>query len=348
MKKEKVLLAMSGGIDSSFSAFLLQKKGFEVIGITLKMWNSKNDDFIKDAKEVAKKLNFNHYVLDVIEKFEKEIIGNFINEYMNARTPNPCVICNIKIKWDILLKEAKNLNCKYFATGHYAQIQNENDRFFIAKAIDEKKDQSYFLWGLSQEVLSKAIFPLGKYRKKEILKIAKKEGFTEIVNKKESLDICFIPDGNYRTFLKKNVKNFEKKIFKGNFIDKNGKILGEHKGFPFYTIGQRKGLEVAVGYPLYVLKIDAKTNLITLGKREELLKKTMFVGDFNILKYKNLNEKLEVTTKIRYRNKGILSEIEKIGDKIKVVFFEDNFAITKGQSAVFYEDNKVIGGGIIL
>ncbi len=348
MKKEKVLLAMSGGIDSSFSAFLLQKKGFEVVGITLKMWNSKNDDFIKDAKEVAKKLNFNHYVLDVIDKFEKEIIGNFINEYMNARTPNPCVICNIKIKWDILLKEAKNLNCKYFATGHYAQIQKENDRFFIAEAMDEKKDQSYFLWGLSQEVLSKAIFPLGKYRKKEILKIAEKEGFTRILNKKESLDICFIPDGNYRTFLKKNVKNFEKKILKGNFIDKNGKILGEHKGFPFYTIGQRKGLEIAVGYPLYVLKIDAKTNVITLGKREELLKKTMFVGDFNILKYKNLNEKIEVTTKIRYRNKGILSEIEKIGDKIKVVFFEDNFAITKGQSAVFYEEDKVIGGGIIL
>ncbi len=348
MKKQRVLLGMSGGIDSSFVANLLQEKGFEVIGITFKLWELDDEQFIQDAKDVAKRLNFQHYVLDVQDKFEKTIIKNFVGEYMSGKTPNPCILCNIHIKWDMLLSESKKLNCDYISTGHYANIEKINNRYVVIKAKDELKDQSYFLWGLPQDVLEKVIFPLGKYLKTEVRELAKEKGFVKLASKKESFDVCFIPDGDYRNFLKKRVKNIEKNLLGGNFIDKNNKILGQHKGYPFYTIGQRKGLEIAVGYPLYVLKIDAETNTITLGKQEELFKQEMWVKDFNLIKYDELPEKLEVSTKIRYRNKGTFSTLIKENNQIKIIFHEPVSAITKGQSAVFYENEQVVGGGIIL
>jgi len=361
MTKGRVLMAMSGGIDSSIAAILLHKAGYEIVGITMKTWdyalsgfNKKetgccNLDTINDARRVAVKLGFPHYTLDLQEAFKEHIISNFISEYMAGFTPNPCVLCNTKIKWEALLKKADALDCKYIATGHYAQIRYENNRYVLSKGLDSTKDQSYVLWGLTQENLSRTIFPLGGYTKDKIRDMAVDEGFKYLAQKKESYDICFIPDDDYRRFLRQQLPDIDNKIGQGNFINAQGQILGQHRGYPFYTIGQRKGLDIALGYPVYVKAIDATTNTIVLGKKEELLQTRMCVSELNFIKYNQLpKEGIRCLVKVRYKDAGIMAIIIPLTDThVEITFDEPVSAITPGQSAVFIEDNDIIGGGII-
>lgn len=351
---------MSGGIDSSLAAVLLIEQGYEVIGLTMQMWENPEDDprrtidgsnasdSINEAKKVANKLNIEHHTVDIINRFNNTVICNFINEYLSGRTPNPCVYCNTKIKWSVLLEKAKELNCDLIATGHYAQIKKSGTKYYIHKAEDKQKDQSYFLWGLNQDILSKAILPLGKYTKDQIRSLAKEKGFVKLAHKKESQEICFIHDNDYRKFLNEKVDNINYKIGPGNFISINGDVLGKHKGYPYYTIGQRKGLQIALGEPMYVVEIRPESNEIVLGRRDEMHKRVLYVENPNLIKYDKIPDDIKIYTKVRYRSEGMLSKVTHHQDKLKVEFYEDVFAITPGQSAVFYEGDDLLGGGIIM
>lgn len=358
--KGRVLVAMSGGIDSSLSAVLLHEQGYEVIGMTMKTWDyatsggSKKEtgccslDSINDARSISVHYGFPHFVLDLRQEFGNTIIDDFKSEYMAGRTPNPCVLCNTYIKWDALLKRADQLGCQYIATGHYARVRFENGRYVLSKGLDETKDQSYVLWGLTQESLKRTIFPLANLTKKEVRKIAAEKGFKDLANKSESYEICFIPDNDYRGFLKRNVTDFDKKVGEGDFILADGTVIGRHKGYPFYTIGQRKGLEVAVGEPLFVTKIDVTTNTVFLGSVEEVKQQRMEVKRLNIIKYDKLPQDFQGLTRIRHKDPGKMSTINYVNDEMLEVFFHTKVsAIAPGQSAVFYEGEDVVGGGII-
>jgi tRNA-specific 2-thiouridylase len=292
---------------------------------------------------------FPHYILDIRSEFGDFVIENFVEEYLAGRTPNPCVMCNTHIKWRALLKRADALGCDFIATGHYANVhQHTNGRYFISKGLDELKDQSYVLWGLQQDLLSRTLLPLGKYRKTEIRKMAEDFGYPELAKKAESYEICFVPDNDYRGFLKRRVPNLEESVDGGWFTDKTGKKLGKHKGYPFYTIGQRKGLDIALGRPAYVTHIDPETNTVVLGEEEDLNRTSMLVSRINWIKYPGLQEEREAITKIRYKDKGALSTLLPETDQsVQVHFFEDVKGVAPGQSAVFYEGDDVIGGGII-
>jgi tRNA-uridine 2-sulfurtransferase len=362
-KKGKVLVAMSGGIDSTVVALMLHHQGYEVIGITMKTWdyetsgssnNSKKEtgccnlDSFNDARAAAVEHGFAHFILDIREEFGNFVVENFVDEYIAGRTPNPCVLCNTHIKWRALLKRADALNCEFIATGHYASIyQHTNERFVIKKAVDETKDQSYVLWGLQQDLLSRTILPLGTYRKTEIRQMAHDMGYPELAKKNESYEICFVPDNDYRGFLKRKLPNLEQQVGGGTFMDKNGKFLGKHKGYPFYTIGQRKGLEIAFGKPVYVTHIIPETNTVILGDEADLESKTMQVLTPNLIKYDTITDGMEVSTKIRYKDSGADSILQNKDGKINVTFFENVKSIAPGQSAVFYEGDDVVGGGII-
>lgn len=350
---------MSGGVDSSVAAIMLKEDGYEVIGVTMKVWDyasscystketgCSNVDFINDAHSVALKLGVKHFVFDLTAEFDKIVISDFINEYMKGRTPNPCVQCNKHIKWDTLLHKAEQMDCQYVATGHYAKIRFENNRYVLSKGKDHNKDQSYVLWRLSQENLARTIFPLGGYTKTEIRKLANEFGIKHIADKRESYDVCFIPDNNYRQFLVNKVEDFKQKIVQGNFISIDGKVLGKHKGYPFYTVGQRKGLEIAVGHPLYVVELIPENNTVVLGVKENLTKDSVLVNQFNLVKYEKIPDHLDVITKVRYKDKGTKSKICITKNEIKVEFLESVSAVAPGQSAVFYENDDVVGGGII-
>jgi tRNA-uridine 2-sulfurtransferase len=360
--KGKVLVAMSGGIDSTVTALMLHHQGYEVIGITMKTWDYAtsvgttgkketgccNIDSFNDARMAAVHHGFPHFILDIREEFGDFVIENFVEEYLAGRTPNPCVMCNTHIKWKALLKRANNLNCDFIATGHYAEVrQHSNGRYFLSKGLDETKDQSYVLWGLDQELLSRTIMPLGKYQKTEIRQMAHDMGYPELAKKSESYEICFVPDNDYRGFLKRRVDGLEEKVDGGWFTDKTGKRLGKHKGYPFYTIGQRKGLDIALGKPAFVTAINPATNTVVLGDEQDLDKNDMQVGKINWIKYDGITEGMEAITKIRYKDKGALSNLYTADNGINVRFYENVKGIAPGQSAVFYEGNDVIGGGII-
>ena len=357
-KKGRVLVAMSGGIDSSVTAMMLHNEGYEVLGITMKTWDyqssgsSKKEtgccslDSIHDARQVAVELGFPHYILDIRAEFGNFIIDNFVDEYLAGRTPNPCVLCNTHIKWEALLKRADMLNCEFIATGHYAQIRFEKNRYIISKGVDANKDQSYVLWGLSQDSLKRTIFPLGKYTKPEIRKMADEFGFSELANKPESYDICFIPDNDYRAFLKNKKPELEKQVDGGSFIFK-GKEVGKHRGYPFYTIGQRKGLEISLGEPVFVAEIIPETNTVILGDEEDLKKQSMTIRDFNLVKYEILPDNFEGFTKIRYKDKGTMSTVNYKNNLLEVIFHHPVKGIAPGQSAVIYENNDLVGGGFI-
>lgn len=355
----KVLVAMSGGIDSSVAALLLHEQGYEVIGITMKTWDyagaglSKKEtgccnlDSINDARFLAVKLGFPHYILDIRSEFGDRIIDNFVDEYLAGRTPNPCVLCNTHIKWDALLKRANQLGCQYIATGHYARIRLENNRYVISRGLDNSKDQSYVLWGLKQEDLARTIFPLADLDKPRVREIAREAGFEDLASKGESYDICFIPDNDYRSFLKKKVTGLEAKVSGGDFLDTRGKVLGKHKGYPFYTIGQRKGLEIALGEPAFVVDINPVSNTVVLGTKEDLEEKEMWVKDFNLIKYSSIPDDRAFITRIRYKDVGTPAFIRHDCDRLKVLFEKKVHAIAPGQSAVIYEGDDLVGGGII-
>ncbi len=358
-KKGKVLLAMSGGIDSSIAALMLHEQGYEVVGITMKTWDYATSggsqketgccslDSINDARTLAVNMGFPHFVLDIREEFGDYVIDNFVDEYLAGRTPNPCVLCNTHIKWEALLKRADMLDCEFIATGHYARIREENKRYVISKGLDQNKDQSYVLWGLTQDSLKRTLFPLQNFKKSEIKQMAIDNGYVDLANKSESYEICFVPDNDYRGFLKRRVEGLEERVKGGNFVDKNGKVLGKHKGYPFYTIGQRKGLEIAVGEPLYVLEIVPETNVVVLGSKDELALQQMIVENYNLIKYEQLPYNYEALTKIRYKDPGVIATINHDNKNLNVQFHSSVSGIAPGQSAVFYDGEDLVGGGII-
>jgi tRNA-specific 2-thiouridylase len=355
----KVLVAMSGGIDSTVTALMLHEQGYEVVGITMKTWDyasagsSKKEtgccnlDSFNDARAAAVHHGFPHFVLDIRDEFGDFVINNFVEEYLAGRTPNPCVLCNTHIKWRALLKRADAMDCAFIATGHYGQVREQNGRHVISKGIDELKDQSYVLWGLQQDVLARTLLPLGRYRKTEIRQMAFDFGYPELAKKAESYEICFVPDNDYRGFLKRRVDGLEENVNGGNFVLKDGTIVGQHKGYPFYTVGQRKGLDIALGRPVYVTGIIPETNTVVLGEEDDLQKNEMRVSGINLIKYDHIPEGLEATTKIRYKDKGTLSNLYHDNGQIRVRFYEQVKGIAPGQSAVFYEGDDVVGGGII-
>ncbi|MEO5572155.1 MAG: tRNA 2-thiouridine(34) synthase MnmA [Bacteroidia bacterium] len=358
-KHGRILVAMSGGIDSSVAAMMLHDEGYDVIGITMKTWDyassgtSKKEtgccslDSINDARAIAVEKGFPHYILDIRNEFGDFVIDNFVDEYMAGRTPNPCVLCNTHIKWEALIKRADMLECEYIATGHYANVRFENDRYIVSRGLDHHKDQSYVLWGLSQKSLARTRFPLGKFRKTEIRMMAEEMRFSELAKKSESYEICFVPDNDYRAFLKHRVPELEEKLNGGNFVSTGGKVLGKHRGYPFYTVGQRKGLEIALGEPMFVTEIIPGTNTVILGNFEDLKKQEMWVRNINLVKYPFIENETEALTKIRYKDTGTLSTISKKENRMHVVFHQKVSAVAPGQSAVFYDGDDVIGGGFI-
>ena len=386
---KKVLLGMSGGVDSSVSAILLQKQGYEVIGATMRLWedekvekenneeNSENskinksektmdnsvDSSISDAKKVCEKLGIEHHVFDLREEFKKRVINNFICTYMCAKTPNPCVECNKFMKFDAFYKIAQELGCEYIATGHYAKCfyLEEYESYVLTKADAEEKDQSYFLYGIDKEILPHVIFPLSDFNnKEEIRKIAEENGL-EVAKKKDSQEVCFIPDNDYIGFLRRehakdnenimnDIKLKENIVSKnGNIVLSSGEVVGKHTGLVNYTVGQRKGLGVSYKEPLYVLKLDKEKNEVVVGTEKELYADTLYANELNfLLNIKDGINNLEIEAKIRYRAKPAKAILNVENGIAKVKFYEEQRAITPGQSVVFYLNNIVLGGGKII
>jgi len=353
-------MAMSGGIDSAMASLLLHEQGYEVIGLTMKTWdydssggNKKETgccslDSINDARQLAVDCGFPHTILDIREEFGNFIIDNFVDEYIAGRTPNPCVLCNTHIKWEALLKRADMLNCEFIATGHYAQVREEEGRFVVSKGLDDSKDQSYVLWGVTQECLKRTIFPMGEYHKKDIKQMALDRGYKALAEKNESYEICFIPDNDYRGFLKRRVEGLEEKVKGGNFVTTDGHIVGTHDGYPFYTIGQRK-IGVSLGpTSTYVIEINPEDNTVVVGTKEDLQKQEMFIRNINYLKYNKIEDGMECLVKVRYKHKGEMATVTNDGDNLKVLFHKKVEGIAPGQSAAIYEGNDLIAGGFIM
>ena len=341
----KVLLGMSGGVDSSVSAMLLKEKGYDVIGATMILYGKERLDLEKDAKKVCQSLGIPHYTFKLEDEFNCYVIQKFINEYKIARTPNPCVECNKKMKFGIFYEKAKELGCDYIATGHYARIEfsDKYNQFVLRKSKEERKDQTYFLYNIPKEKLEHIIFPLKEYNnKEEIRRLAEKNGL-EVAKKKDSQEICFIEDNDYQKFL---LKNMSEKPREGNIRLKTGEILGIHRGLINYTIGQRKGIGVSYSYPLYVVDLDYKNNEVIVGMEKDLYSKRLVAKDLNF--QVKMPEEFECLAKIRYRAKEAKAVVREKDDFAEVEFIEPQRAITKGQSIVFYDkDGIVLGGGVI-
>jgi len=359
---ETVVVAMSGGVDSSVAAALLHEHGYRVVGITLNLWDYHASggnvnfesgccsiDTMADARAVCHKLGVPHYVSDFREVFERSVQQDFIDEYFVGRTPNPCVRCNTFIKWGALLQQTQDLGGSFMATGHYGRTRfnSSTNRWELRRAVDDQKDQSYALWGVRQEALARTIFPLGELTKPEVREIARRLGL-KTAEKKESQEICFIPDNDYRRYLRERAPEAVAEIGAGDFVDVEGNRLGAHQGFPFYTIGQRKGLGLALGRPIFISAINPEDNTIVVGDDENLRHSDFVVSSVNWGAQYCPAEGTAVSCKIRYRDSGspaILLEAEP--HRVRVHFDSPQRAITPGQSAVFYDGDVVVGGGVI-
>lgn len=337
---------MSGGVDSSVSAMLMCDKGYDCVGAMMKLSSATRPEDEEDARLVADSLGIPFYVFDFSEQFRADVIDVFVRAYENGTTPNPCVICNRHLKFDRLMQAGRELSCERLATGHYARVEQDADtgRFLLKKALDPSKDQSYMLYSLTQDQLARVQFPLGSLSKDAVRKLASERGFAN-AKKSESQDICFIPDGNYAEFIEEYAGSH---CPDGDFIDSDGRILGRHKGIIRYTIGQRKGLGIAFGEPMYVLRVDPQDNTVTLGKNEELFSDTLTAKDINLISCDRILGSLKVTAKIRYRHAEQPATAEQLDeDTLQVVFDEPQRAITPGQAVVLYDGDVVIGGGTI-
>ena len=356
--KDKVLVAMSGGVDSSVALLKIIEMGYDAIGITMKLWEYKDvggnllDDSnccsvsaINNAKLVCDRMNVPHYTLDFTEVFKKTVVDNFADEYLAGRTPNPCVRCNSFVKWDAFIDYANRLDAKYIATGHYAQVEHNSQSSLLKKGKDPIKDQAYVLWGIPHHTLSRTLFPLGNLTKAEVRQIAR-ESELETAETPESMEICFVADNNYKRFLSEYTPERISQVGEGEIINNDGEVLGKHSGYTNYTIGQRKGLGISSSEPKYVSTIDPKKNQIRIGRKEELKKNTCNVSNVNWL-VKDLNFPLKVQSQIRYNSAVVDSVIHSKGKKIIVEFNSPQIAITPGQSIVFYNENVVLGGGLI-
>ena len=341
----KVLLGMSGGVDSSVAAYILKKDGYDVIGCTMQLWmgDEHKKSTVEDAKRVADMLKIPFHVFDLQKEFKAYVIKYFISEYESGRTPNPCVACNRYVKFQGLIDKALDLNVEYIATGHYAVVKKEKDRYFLKKSKDEGKDQTYFLHTLTQEQLSKTIFPLGNYKKTEIRNIAK-ELRLETADKPDSQEICFVENNNHYEFVK---KHSSKDMCKGEIVDIDSNVLGYHEGIAKYTIGQRRGLGIVTGKPMFVVDIDGDSNKVILGSNEDLFKKELIVENLNWISIDSPKKELNLKVKIRSTASEVDCKIIPNGKEVKVIFNKPQRAITKGQSAVFYQGDYLVGGGII-
>ena len=349
MENKKVLLGMSGGVDSSVSALLLKKEGYEPLGITLELFAGSsccNINTYIDAKNVCKTIGIPHFTYNCKEQFKDYVINDFIDCYANCRTPNPCIECNKYMKFGIMWEKAKKLGCNYIATGHYAKTEysEEYGRWVLKKSQAGKKDQSYVLWNIPKELIEHVLFPLADFTDKEQIREIARENNLKVANKPDSEDICFVPDGNYKKFLETNSGIKPKK---GNIVNSKGEILGKHTGLYNYTIGQRKGLGISYKVPLFVLGFNKAKNEVIVGEEKELYKKEITVSDINLLLVDKIEETMEVDVKTRYSSKVAKAKIKQDGENIKVTFDEPQRAITPGQSAVFYVGDIVLGGGKI-
>lgn len=349
MENKKVLLGMSGGVDSSVSALLLKKEGYEPLGITLELFAGSsccNINTYIDAKNVCKIIGIPHFTYNCKEQFKDYVINDFIDCYANCRTPNPCIECNKYMKFGIMWEKAKELGCNYIATGHYAKTEysEKYGRWVLKKSQAGKKDQSYVLWNIPKELIEHVVFPLADFTDKEQIREIARENDLKVANKPDSEDICFVPDGNYKKFLETNSGIKPKK---GNIVNSKGEILGKHTGLYNYTIGQRKGLGISYKVPLFVLGFNKAKNEVIVGEEKELYKKEITVTDINLLLVDKIEEPMEVDVKTRYSSKVAKAKIKQDGENIKVTFDEPQRAITPGQSAVFYVGDIVLGGGKI-
>lgn len=359
-EKTTVVVGMSGGVDSSVAAALLLEKGYNVVGITMKTYdfdevggNAGNEtsccglDAFNDARIVAVKLGIPHYVVDFTKEFGREVIDDFVAQYLQGRTPNPCIICNKKIKWGELLKKADLLGARYIATGHYASVTYDDATagYRILRPVDRNKDQTYALWGLSQEALSKTLFPLGGLTKPEVRAIAATYGL-KTATKEESYEICFVADNDYRRFLRER-KPLSERALEGGDLVLDGRVVGKHHGFPHYTIGQRSGLG-AFGERVYVTAIDSATNTLTIGRHQDLLHRTLIATDVNYIGINAFGGETRVDAQVRYKDTAAPATVyPQIDGSIRVVFDEPKRAITPGQSLAMYDGHRLLGGGVI-
>lgn len=357
--KEKVVVGMSGGVDSSVAAYLLKEQGYEVIGVTMQIWQEEDRaeteenggccglSAVEDARRVAQFLGIPYYVMNFRREFREKVIDYFIDEYMHGRTPNPCIACNRYVKWESLLHRSLAIGADYIATGHYARVERlANGRYAVCRSVSEAKDQTYALYNLTQGQLARTLMPAGNYEKEEIRGIAQMLGLP-VAHKPDSQEICFIPDHDYAGFIEREAPG--RVPGPGNFVTASGEVLGRHKGITHYTVGQRKGLDLAMGYPVFVTQIRPETNEVVIGGGEDVFSSELFCGNINYMAMEGLEKPRKATAKIRYGHKGACCHIEKEGaDRIRCIFDEPVRAVTPGQAVVFYEDGYVLGGGTIL